>query len=65
MSEFRQDNTPGFTDAQLAAMNDEFYHNLALAFGDLPDGLEGADADLIEQITQTTAEAVLRRHGSS
>lgn len=65
MTQFRQDNTEGFNDAQLAAMNDEFHHNLQIALGDLPGGADAADDDLIEQIKQSTAEAVLKRHGGA
>jgi hypothetical protein len=60
---FRQDNTEGFTDAELAAMNDEYYHELQIAVADLPNG--AAEGDLIEQIKQSTAEIVLRRHGAA
>ena len=66
MNQFRQDNTEGFTDAQLAAMNDEFYRDFQTKLGNLPaSGANGIDADLYWQIKQSTAEAVLRRHGAA
>jgi hypothetical protein len=61
MSEFTTDNTEGFTAAQLAAMNNEFHHDLALALEALPDGAEGANDFLLGNIRQHTAEAVLGR----
>ena len=63
--QFRQDNTAGFSDAELDRMNDEFHHELALTIERLPHGALGADDDLIAQITQSVAEAVLRRHGAA
>lgn len=65
MTQFRSDNAEGFSPAQLATMNDEYFHALQIAFGDLPDGVKGASDDLIEQIKQTTAEQVLRAHGAA
>ncbi len=63
--QFHSDNTEGFTAAQAAAMSDEFHHNLALALADLPNGAEGTDQDTIDQIAQSLAEAVLKRHGGA
>jgi len=65
MREFRDDNTEGFTAAQLTAMNDEFHHDLALALDALPNGAEGAEDWLIAEIRQATTEAVLKRHGAA
>jgi hypothetical protein len=65
MSEFTTDNTWGLSADQLAAMNDEFLHELQRAFADLPDGVEGASYDLVQQIRKSTAEAVLKRHGGA
>jgi hypothetical protein len=62
---FTHDNTEGFTNAQLAAMNDEFHHNLQIALADLPDGVECADDDTLAQIKQTVATEVLRNHGAA
>ena len=43
-------------------MNDvRFYHDMSIELGDLPDGAEGADDDLIAQIKQRLAEDVLSR----
>jgi hypothetical protein len=65
MNQFRTDNTEGFTAAELAAMNDEYHHDLALALEALPGGAQDASDDLLHQIRQSTAEAVLRRHGAA
>lgn len=65
MSAFTQDNTAGYTDAELVTMNDEYYRELAVALGEIPDGAESANTNLVYQIEQSTAEAVLRRHGGA
>jgi len=59
MTHFTADNTEGFSAGQLAALNDAFHHNLAIALGDLPNGAEGASDDLIAQIEQSVGEAIL------
>ena len=43
-------------------MNDEFSHNLQVAFADLPNGLDGASDDEIATIIKQTATGVLRAH---
>lgn len=65
MNQFRDDNTEGFTAAQLAAMNDEYNHAVSFALARLKDGADGATDDQIAQIKQSTAEAVLKRHGGA
>jgi hypothetical protein len=65
MTQFRPDNTEGFTAAELATMNDEYHHNLTLALEALPGGAQDASDDTLAQIRQSTAEAVLRRHGAA
>ena len=59
MAYFTADNTEGFTADQLAALNDAYHHNLAIALADLPNGAEGASDDLIAQIEQSVGEAIL------
>jgi hypothetical protein len=59
MDQFTPDNTAGYSDFDLAALNAMFYHKLAIAVSELPDGAEGADDDTLTQIKQSLAEAVL------
>ena len=65
MDPFRADNTEGFTAAQLGAMNHEYFFALLGALDDLPDGAENTDQDTIDQIKQSVAESVLKRHGGA
>ena len=65
MDGFTTDNTEGFSAAQLATMNDEYCHNLQIALCELPDGAEGTDQDTLDQIKQSVAEAILKRHGGA
>lgn len=61
MAYFTSDNTEGFSREQLAAMNEVFYHNLAIAICDLPNGCEGASASEIDEIKQAVGEAILAK----
>jgi hypothetical protein len=65
MDQFRMDNTEGFTAAELAAMNDEYLHELQAMLADLPDGAEGASDWLIDEIKQNAATEILRRHDAA
>ena len=58
MAYFTSDNTDGFTAEELAAMNQTFYHNLAIAVSDLPNG---AEIDMIDEIKQAVGEAILTK----
>jgi hypothetical protein len=65
MSQFTMDNTEGFTQAQIAAMNDEFQHALQNRLAGLPNGLEGASDDEIFAIKRECADAVCRAHDAA
>jgi hypothetical protein len=53
---FTQDNTSGYSDAELAALNVAYEHKLAIALG---EGAEALSDDTLAQIEQSVAEAVL------
>jgi len=70
MDQFRQDNTPSFTQTELDAMNREVERDVGLALADLqlaaaldvaPDPADGT----LPQIRQSVAADVLRRHGAA
>lgn len=62
MTEFTQDNTAGFTDAELEFMNDAFEHEMQLALIGLQPGQH---TYLIEDMAKNIAEQVLKRHGGA
>jgi hypothetical protein len=59
MNAFRDDNTEGFTAAQLIVMNDEYHHDIALALEGLPDG---ADREVAGTMSHA---AIARRFGAN
>jgi hypothetical protein len=52
--QFTQDNTQGFSDAELAQMNHEFVMGMVLE--------DETDTDTYQQKKQSVAECILRRH---